>query len=117
METGRSFMPVPGRLDRNFSEMPSSGWMRRISRLGAVVVSSPLKMASGAGLKGEGILGERLGSAVPGAQIERHAGPAPVVHKESYGRVGVGLRVGLHAGFLAESGNILAADVRGAILT
>ena len=45
-----------------------------------------------------------------GAQIERHAGPTPVVDKERHGRVGVGLRVGLYAGFLAESGDILTAD-------
>ena len=47
------------------------------------VVPSPSKMCQRRGVELDGDLGDALGQALAGAQIERHAGPAPVVHEEA----------------------------------
>ena len=61
-------------------------------------------------------LAHALRQPLAGAQIERHAGPAPVVDLEPHGDVGLRRRVGLDALFLPVARDGLALDVAGAVL-
>ena len=60
--------------------------------------------------------GGALGEALAGAEIERNAGPAPVVDLELEGDEGVGVGLGIDVGFLAIAGELLAVYFAGAVL-
>ena len=86
--------------------MPSSGWMRRTRALGC----RPSDVGGREGQVGDplelqGHLGDPLGQPLAGADVDRHAGPAPVVDLELHGHVGLGLAVGVDALLLAVAGH------------
>ena len=83
MFTLRICMPCPGTLAPKRRRMPSSGWMRIASMFGSIWgTPRALKSASGARLNWIAISVTRLGQRLAGAQVERHAGPAPGVDLE-----------------------------------
>jgi hypothetical protein len=59
--------------------------------------------------EGDGQQPPRLGHALAGAQVERHAGPAPVLDPGTQGDERLGVRVVRHAGLVAVAG-VLAAE-------
>ena len=80
MFTSRMCVIWPGTLAAKRSVMPSSGWMRMTSWLGATCVhdlGAEELVRRGAELDRD--LGHALRQALARAQVERHAGPAPVV--------------------------------------
>ena len=70
----------------------------------------------GDGVKADGDVGDALGHALAGANVERDAGPAPVFDLEGHRGVGVGHGLRVNAFFLTEAGEILAADTGRAVL-
>jgi hypothetical protein len=87
--------------------MPSSGWMRMVMTLGWISPQSPARlkiMSSGGCLNWMLISVARLAEALAGADVEGHAGPAPVVDLELEGGVGLGAGFGIDALFLAVAG-------------
>src|SRR5512140_424329 len=56
------------------------------------------------------------GKPLPGAEVERHPLPAPVIEEQSERDKGLGLGIRRHAVFLAVTGNFLAADPTRAVL-
>ncbi len=64
----------------------------------------------------DGDLGDALGEALAGADVEGNAGPAPVLDLEPEGGVGLGLRAWMDAVFLAVADDGLAVDGAGAVL-
>lgn len=67
-------------------------------------------------VEADGDIGDALGHALAGADVERHAGPAPVLNLKGDGGVGVGHGLRVDAFFLAEAGEIFAADAGRAVL-
>ena len=87
----------PGTLAPKRRAMPSSGWMRMVMKLGL----TPWRRCLGVLeeeqrrlLELDGDLGDALGEALAGADVERDARPAPVLDFEAEGGVGLGLRAG-----------------------
>ena len=64
----------------------------------------------------DGDLGDALGEALAGADVEGNAGPAPVVDLEAEGGVGLGLGAWVDTIFLAIADDGLAVDGAGAVL-
>ena len=80
MFTSRISMAVPGTLEPNRMVMPSSGWTRITSALWvsssvAVVAERQVRRP----LEHHGHLGDPAAQPLAGAQVERHARPAPGV--------------------------------------
>ena len=61
-------------------------------------------------------LGGALAHALAGAEVEGHAGPAPVFDFEAEGGEGLGAGLGIDALFLAIADDVLAVDDAGAVL-
>ena len=78
--------------------------------------SASLKSSSGRLLELDGDLGDALGEALAGADVEGNAGPAPVFDLEAEGGVGLGLGAWMDAVFLAVADDGLAVDGAGAVL-
>ena len=64
----------------------------------------------------DGDLGDALGEALAGADVEGDTGPAPVFDLEPKRGVGLGLRARMDAIFLAIADDGLAVDDAGAVL-
>ncbi len=64
----------------------------------------------------DGDLGDALGEALAGADVEGNSGPAPVFDLEAEGGVGLGLGARVDAVFLAVADDGLAVDGAGAVL-
>jgi len=79
MVTGRSVMPEPGRFEKNRSEMPSRAGMRQHQQVRPAAGLAVLEQAQRRGLELDGDVGDALGQALAGANVKRHAGPAPVL--------------------------------------
>ena len=111
MFTGRMRMRVPGIFAPSDSDTPSLGCSVRMSWLG-FTPSEPSWENDRCGhrLERHRDLGDLAGQALAGAQVERHARPAPVVDLEAQRRVGLGVGVGRHALLLEVPGHRLAAD-------
>src|ERR1043165_4621261 len=56
------------------------------------------------------------GKPLPGAEVERHSLPAPVIQEQPERDKGLGLGIRRHSIFLAVTGNSLAADPTRAVL-
>ena len=80
MFTGRMRIRVPGIFAPSESDTPSLGCIVRISWLGRTPTEpSCWKARCGTGLSVDRDLGDLARQPLAGAQVERHAGPAPVV--------------------------------------
>src|ERR1700722_18734569 len=66
--------------------------------------------------EGDHDLGEGSRTAFAGANVERDAGPSPVVDLYFHSNVGFGVRTGVYAGLLAVTGDGLPVDRTGAVL-
>ena len=110
-------MPAPGCFDRNLQRDALLRLDAQDQQIGRGI-SSPSSSEHGmrSGVELDRDFGHALGQLLAGADVKRHAGPAPVVDEESRGGVGIGLRVGIDAGLLPESGHVLAADARRPVL-
>ena len=81
----------PGTLASKRSEMPSSGWMWITSRLGfSCSTGRVAEEHERRALELDRDLGDALRQALAGAQVERHAGPAPVVDEQLERHEGLG---------------------------
>src|SRR3954470_18471584 len=80
------------------------------------VCGGGLEEGEGGGLELDGDLGIALREPLAMPQVERDAGPAPVVHEEAGSNVGLGLGVWWDVFLLAVAGYGLAEDGAGAIL-
>jgi len=68
------------------------------------------------GLEANGDLGVAHAHALAGAQVERHAGPAPIVDHHLQRHVGFGLALRRDVGLLAVTGQLLAPLLAGTVL-
>ena len=86
--------PGPGSLAVMCSCMPSSGCSRITSRLGSLAPSLPGNIGCGTALNWITISEHAAVHPLAGAQVERHAGPAPVLHLGLDRHEGLGGRAG-----------------------
>src|SRR3989304_5259096 len=108
--------PRPGTLDPNRSRIPSSGWIRIARRFGSGATAAARKSRCGTALNWMGVSGARFGGGFPGAEVERDAGPAPVVDLEARGQEGLGLGQRIHLDFLPVALDGLRANPTRAVL-
>ncbi len=109
--------PGPGSLIIMNSFTPSSGWMRMTSRFGCGAPSAWSKIECGMLRNWMTISEARLGQALAGADVERHAGPAPVLDLGLESHEGLGARALLVLGQLVlVAGDRSAVDRAAAIL-
>ena len=87
--------PGPGSLAVMCRRMPSSGCSWMTSLLGSLLPSLSGNIGCGTGLNCDDDLRAALFHPLAGAQIERHAGPAPVAHLGLHRGEGLGLAVGV----------------------
>ena len=117
MSTGRRRSFWPGCLAWNLSTMPSSGWMRMTRAFGCMSRTAfGGNDWCGTGRNWMKTSDARTGSRLPGADVERHVLPAPVVDEELDGRERLGRRVVRHAGLGDIGRHPLAAHPPGAVL-
>ena len=64
----------------------------------------------------DGDFGLARAERLAGAQIERHAGPAPIIDRKPHGDIGFGHALRRDAGRRAVAGHVLAADAPGDVL-
>ena len=80
----------PGRFTSNWREIPSSGWICSTSQFGCMVLAAASSnRLVGGRLELDGDLGRPPRHVLAGADVEGHAGPAPVVDLEPQGDVGL----------------------------
>ena len=85
--------PGPGTLAPKRSEMPSSGWMRTISRFGIESLTPHLaEQHHGRALELDRDLRHPLRQPLARAEVERHVGPPPVVDLQPHRRERLGRR-------------------------
>ena len=83
----------PGRLALTWSSIPSSGWMWRTSRFGSIWPHRrPIEEEQRRAPELDHDLRAAPGEPLAGPQVERHAGPAPVLHEQLQRGVRLGRR-------------------------
>jgi hypothetical protein len=83
MFTSRTSIGCPGTFEPNRSVMPSSGCTRITSAFWAQLLGVVARTAGAAPLEHHRDLGDPAPEPLAGAQVERHAGPAPGVDVEA----------------------------------
>ena len=99
--------PRPGTFAPKRSRMPSSGWIRIASRFGSGSVAAVLEQAVGDRPELDRDLGRALRQPLAGPEVERDAGPAPVVDLEPGGDERLRLRLGVDLRLLAVARHLL----------